>query len=148
MDCDLLRNSSQQLRYKALKEELPDEKIKIIDWYDLESNTNPYWEKRQNSYPAQEFFGHKFVKKTSPLGMIFHIYRLCYAKVKYFEKNWDKFISCQYNWNTQTFEECQMFEMECIKHLSTGMVFDLRNLSKINRIEDFLALCKYLEDRE
>lgn len=30
----------------------------------------------------------------------------------------------------------------------TGMIFDLRNLSKINRIEYFLALCKYLEDRE
>jgi hypothetical protein len=76
MDYDLLRNSSQQVRDKVLKEELPDEKIKIIDWYGLESNTNMYWEKRQSSYPTQEFFSHKFVKKTSPLGMIFHIYRL------------------------------------------------------------------------
>ena len=148
MEYDLLRNSSQQVRDRVLKEELSDEKIKIIEWYGLESNTNLYWEKRQNSYPTQVFFSHKFVKKASPLGIIFHIYRLCYAKVKYFEKNWDKFIACQYNLNTQAFQECQMFEMECIKHLSTGMVFDLRNLSKINRIEDFLTLCKYLEDRE
>lgn len=38
--------------------------------------------------------------------------------------------------------------MEFIKHLSTGIIHDLRNLAKINRYEDFLALCSYLEEQK
>ena len=38
--------------------------------------------------------------------------------------------------------------MEFIKHRSTGVVLDLRNLCHINKIEEFLKLCRYLENRE
>lgn len=40
-----------------------------------------------------------------------------------------------------------MSDMEFIKHLSTGIILDLRNLAKINRYEDFLALCNYLKNK-
>lgn len=30
--------------------------------------------------------------------MIFYIYKLCYAKVKYFDQNWDDFAPCTDNW--------------------------------------------------
>jgi ABC-type sulfate transport system substrate-binding protein len=33
-------------------------------------------------------------EKCSPLGMIFHINRLCFAKVKYFEEHWDEYAPC------------------------------------------------------
>ncbi|WP_363319232.1 hypothetical protein [Desulfosporosinus sp.] len=44
-------------------------------------------------------------------------------------------------------KETTLADMEFIKHLSTGIVLDLRNLAKINKYEDFLALCNYLEDQ-
>ena len=37
--------------------------------------------------------------------------------------------------------------MEFIKHKSTGIVIDLRNLCNINKIEEFIKLCNYLENR-
>lgn len=78
--------------------------------------------------------------------MIFHIYKLCYAKVKYFELNWYNFAPCVYNWQSGLFEETRVSDMEFIKHLSSGIILDLRNLAKINRYEDFLKLCNYLEE--
>ncbi|HWQ43806.1 MAG TPA: hypothetical protein VN456_17475, partial [Desulfosporosinus sp.] len=99
-------------------------------------------------HPVQEYFSQKCAKKASPLGMIFFIYKLCYAKVKYFDQNWDDFAPYTYNWQTGLFEETKMSDMEFIKHLSTGIMLDLRNLAKINRYEDFLALCNYLEEQK
>lgn len=77
--------------------------------------------------------------------MIFHIYKLCYAKVKYFDQNWGDFAPCVYNWQSGLFEETKLSDMEFIKHLSSGIMLDLRNLTKINRYEDFVELCHYLE---
>ncbi|WP_407305689.1 hypothetical protein [Desulfosporosinus sp. SB140] len=96
----------------------------------------------------QEYFSHKFALKASPLGMIFHIYKLCYAKVKYFDQNWEDFTPCIYNWQSGLFEETRLSDMEFIKHLSSGIILDLRNLARVNRYEDFLALCHYLDDQK
>jgi len=124
------------------------EKCEILDKYNLRSNTNLYWERHHEHHPVQEHFSHKFAKKASPLGMIFHIYKLCYAKVKYFDQNWDDFAPYVYCWQSGTFEEVRVADMEFIKHLSTGIILDLRNLAKINRYEDFLTLCDYLEEKK
>lgn len=69
--------------------------------------------------------------------MIFHIYKLCYAKVKYFDQHWDNFVPCVYNWQRGLFKETTLADMEFIKHLSTGIVLDLRNLAKINNMKIF-----------
>lgn len=147
MDYDVLKASSQDFRDKCLKEELGEEQIKVIEKYGLVSNENFYWQKVEDKYPTQEYFSHKFAKKASALGMIFHIYRLCYAKVKYFEKNWDNFDPCVYHWK-KGFVETDIYDMEFIKHKSTGLVIDLRNLCHINKVEEFYKLCCYLESRQ
>lgn len=148
MDYDLLRISSTKFRDMKLKEELDSEKVRIIERYGLTSNEKLYWQKKQHDYPTHEYFSHKFVKKSSALGIVFKLNRLCYGKVKYFEKNWAKYIGCYYDWRKNEFVECDLSNMEFIKHKNLGYIFDLRNLVKINKIEDFRELCRYLEDKE
>lgn len=148
MNYQVLKSAAQEIRDDYLRQELGMEKCEILDKYQLISNTNLYWERHHEHQPIQEYFSHKFAKKSSPLGMIFHIYKLCYAKVKYFDQNWNKFVPCIYNWQSGLFEETRLSDMEFIKHISSGIMLDLRNLAKINRYEDFVALCHYLENHQ
>lgn len=148
MNHQLLKSASQEIREDYLRQELGKEKCEILDKYKLRSNAALYWERHHEHQSVQEYFSHKFAKKASPLGMIFHIYKLCYAKVKYFDQNWDNFAPYVYHWQNGTFEETRLSNMEFIKHLRTGIIIDLRNLEKINRYEDFLALCNYLEKQK
>jgi len=146
LNYQLLKTSSQETRNDYLRHELGEEKCEILDKYQLTSNTRLYWERHHEHQPVQEYFSHKFAKRSSPLGMIFYIYKLCYAKVKYFDQNWQDFAPCIYNWKSGLFEETKLSNMEFIKHSRSGILIDLRNLAKINRYEDFLALCRYLEN--
>lgn len=130
MDYELLRQASQEMRDKHLRRELGMEKCMILDKYNLKSNTNLYWERWKDHYPTQKYFSHRFAKKASTIGMLFHIYRLCYAKVKYFEQNWTDFGAYIYNWQTGSFEPTELYNMEFIKHLSSGIIFDLRKIGK------------------
>ncbi len=145
MNHQLLKCASQESRDNYLRQELGMEKCEVLDKYQLRSNANLYWERYHEHQPVQEFFSQKFARKASPIGMIFHIYKLCYAKVKYFDQNWENFAPCIYNWQTGLFEKTRLSDMEFIKHLRTGIILDLRYLAKINRYEDFLALCNYFE---
>ncbi|WP_291570091.1 hypothetical protein [Clostridium sp. UBA4548] len=146
MDRDTLKSLDADTREKIMREELGEEKCKIIDKYNLHPNQRLYWERRQEKYPIQEYFSHNLALKATPLGMVFQIYRLCYAKTKYFESNWYNFKPCTYN-HKQGFVEAEIHEMEYIKQLSTGIVIDLRELAKIKWLSEFKELCKYLEER-
>lgn len=146
MDRDTLKSLDTDTREKVMREELGEEKCKIIDKYNLHPNNRLYWERRQEKYPVQEYFSHNLALKASPLGMVFHIYRLCYAKTKYFESNWQNFKPCNYN-HKKGFVDAEIHEMEYIKQLSTGIVIDLRELAKIKWLSEFKELCKYLEER-
>ncbi|AWZ47718.1 hypothetical protein C3495_02135 [Clostridiaceae bacterium 14S0207] len=147
MHKDQLINLEPSVREQVMREELGEEKCKILDKYGLQPNERIYWEKVQEKYPTQEYFSHKFAVKSSVLGMIFQIYRLCFAKTKYFENNWDKFIPCVYTLR-EGFIETELYNMEFIKHKKTGLIIDLRELSKIHRIQDFKDLCLYIENKE
>ena len=145
MNREFLKSASQEFRDNYLREVLGREKCEMVDKYQLRSNTRFYWERHHEHQPVQEYFSHKFAKKSSSLGLIFQIYKLCYAKVKYFNQHWGNFSPCIYNWQSGLFEETRLSDMEFIKHSSSGIILDLRNLAKINRYEDFVALCRYLE---
>jgi hypothetical protein len=145
MDYEIVKQYSQEDRDRVLKGELESGKVKLLEYYGLHCNDRLYWSKSQGHYPTQEYFSHRLVKKASVIGIIFHIYRLCYAKTKYFEQKWHYFVPCQYDWNSNSFYGCEVYKMEFIKHKDTGITLDLRNLAKINRIEDFRMLCDYIE---
>ncbi|AFQ42277.1 hypothetical protein [Desulfosporosinus meridiei] len=144
MNYELLKTSAPEFRDASLRQELGREKCKILDKYQLRSNTRLYWERYYEHQPIQEYFSHKFARKASPLGMIFYIYKLCYAKVKYFQQNWGEFVPCIYNWQVGLFEETELWDLEFIRHSRSGLILDLRNLARITKYEDFLALCDYL----
>ena len=147
MDYEELKSISDTEREKFLRQQLGPEKCKVLDKYNLRSNSRLYWERHQEKYPVQEYFSHKLAVKSTTLGMIFHIYRLCFAKVKYFENHWDEYVPCIYDFR-KGFIETEVYNMEFIKHKSTGIVIDLRELGKIHWLKDFQELCDYLEEQK
>ncbi|MBU3190385.1 hypothetical protein K9O30_14430 [Clostridium bowmanii] len=92
MDYEVLKTITQEIRDKYLKEELGEEKSRVIDKYCLTCNENLYWQRG--------------------------------------------------------FIETEIYNMEFIKHKSTGIVIALRNLCNIDKIEEFIKLCNYLENRD
>lgn len=144
MDYEALKAITLEDREKYLRELLGEEKCRVLDKFNLHLNDRFYWERHQEKYPVQEYFSHKLAVKSSPLGMVFHINRLCFAKVKYFEKHWDEYIPCIYDCK-KGFVESELFDMEFIKQKDTTLVIDLRELAKIHWLKDFKELCVYLE---
>ncbi len=144
MDYQLLKTADSALRNQILLNELDVEKRLTLSKYGLQCNSDLYWERPKDKYPCKIYFSHKFARKSSTLRIIFYIYQLCFAKVKYFERNWADFLPYQHDWR-KGFVECELYEMEFIKHKYTGIIFDLRNLQKITRISEFLTLCTYLD---
>jgi hypothetical protein len=145
LDFDYLRSCESKVRDKILRNHLGEDKCKVIDKYELVSNNKLYWQKVQEKYPTQEYFSHKLAYKSSVLGLIFHIHRLCYAKVKYFEDNWTYYQPCKYYWNKNGFVDCEMYDMEAIRQKDTGIVIDLRDLGRIKWLYEFHDLCNKLE---
>lgn len=146
MNFDELKTAQEDIREKYMREQLGQEKCKILDKFNLHPNSRLYWERREPKYPVQEYFSHKLALKSTPLGMIFHINHLCFAKVKYFENNWNEFCPCTHDFK-KGFVETELYNMEFIKHRKTGIILDLRELSKIHWLKDFHALCAYLEEQ-
>ncbi|MEW8955682.1 hypothetical protein [Clostridium sp.] len=77
--------------------------------------------------------------------MVFQVYRLCFAKTKYFENNWHNFYPCIYDLK-EGFKETELYNMEFITQRTTGITIDLRYLSTIHDIAIFRSLCAYLEE--
>lgn len=147
MDYETLKTVEDKMRENCLRKELGTEKCKVLDKYGLYSNSRLYWERHKEKYPVQEYFSHKFAVKSSVLGMVFHIYGLCFAKVKYFENNWDYYIPCIHDYKLG-FIETEIYNMEFIVQRSTGIAIDLRELAKIHWLKEFKLLCKDLEEED
>lgn len=146
MDYSFLKYYDNKTRSEFLSKELDIDKCNVINKYQLTCNENLYWVKIDSKYPSITYFSHKFVKKSSALAMIFSIYKLCFAKIKYFEKNWDEFEPYKYDWRVG-FKKCELYDMEFIRHKHTEIIIDLRNLAQIKKIEDFKKMCAYLENQ-
>lgn len=147
LNLEWLKSLDPSIREKIMREEIGEEKRKIVDKYGLHPNDRIYWERRQEKYPTQEYFSHKLLVKASPLGVVFHINRLCFAKTKYFENNWSKFEACVYDYK-KGFVNTEICNMEFIRQKSTGIVLDLRALAKIKWLSEFQDLCRYMEEKE
>lgn len=148
IDIDFLKECDSELREKIVREKLGSEKCKVLDKYELTLNDRLYWEKVQEKYPTQEYFSLKFSIKTSTIGMIFHIHRLCFAKTKYFENNWKDYKPCKYVWLNRDFVDCDLHDMEAIRQKDTGIVVDLRDLSRIKWLHEFKEMCRKLEEEK
>lgn len=148
MDLDFLKGCEAEERERIMRSRLGEEKCRVLDKYGLSSNSRLYWERIQEKYPTQECFSIKLAEKSTVLGMIFHLHRLCFAKVKYFENNWEDYSACKYVWTEGGFVDCELHDMEAIRQNVTGTVIDLRDLARIKWLHDFQAMCAELEQRK
>ena len=147
MDYQLLKTQEVAVRNQILMNELDAEKVKLLIKYGLHCNSALHWERPKGNYPQKVYFSHKFLRKSSIIRIVFHIYELCFAKVKYFERNWDDFIPYTHSW-MDGFVACETYEMDFIKHKYSDIIFDLRDLKKITDIKEFLAICDYLDGQK
>jgi hypothetical protein len=128
-------------------DKLSPEKYKLIKKYSLSLNDSLIWEFKHDKYHTVKYFSNKFAVKHSTLAILFSIHRLCYAKIKYFDKNFDKYKPYKYNFKVGFFE-CELFDMEFILHKPSNIMIDLRNLQEIKDINEFKDFCNYLETFE
>lgn len=135
------------MRDKILKKELSIDKQKLINKYALTCNDDFVWEFRHDKYHTVKYFSHKFAKKHSTLALLFYINRLCYAKIKYFESNFDKFLPYKYVFE-EGFLECEIYDMDFLFHKPSNNMIDIRSLKDIKSIDDFKIYCAYLESFE
>ncbi|GAA0122970.1 hypothetical protein UT300018_22870 [Clostridium faecium] len=63
MDNDTLRSLRPEIREKVMREELGEEKCRILDKYDLHPNERLYWERIQEKYPVQSILVINLLKK-------------------------------------------------------------------------------------
>ena len=132
---------------EMLKTQLSEEKIKLIEKYSLTCSDDMIWEFKHDKYHSVKYFSHKFAQKQSVLALLFYINRLCYAKIKYFEKNIYKYEPYKYAF-LNGFCKCEIYDMEFLKHKPSNSMIDLRNLKEIKSIEEFKVFCSVLENLE
>lgn len=132
---------------ERLKQQLSEDKIKLIEKYSLTCSDDMIWEFRHNKYHSVKYFSHKFAQKESVIALLFYINRLCYAKIKYFEKNIDKYEPCKFVF-LKGFCKCEIYDMEFLKHKPSNTMIDIRNLREIKSIEEFKDFCALLESLE
>ncbi|WP_455538063.1 hypothetical protein [Terrisporobacter sp.] len=132
---------------EILKGQLSTQKIKLIEKYSLTCSKDLIWEFKHDKYHTVKYFSHKFAKKESVLALVFYINRLCYAKIKYFENNIDKYEPYKYEF-LNGFCKCEMYDMEFLRHKPSNSLIDIRSLSKIKDIHEFRDFCLKLENLE
>ena len=132
---------------EILKAQLSLEKVKLIEKYSLTCSDDMIWEFKHDKYHSIKYFTHKFAQKQSTLALLFYINRLCYAKIKYFEKNIHKYDPYKYVF-LKGFYKCEIYDMEFLRHKPSNSMIDLRNLKDIKNIEEFKVFCSVLENLE
>lgn len=133
--------------YSTLRNELSSDKCKLLDKYSLTCGDDMFWEFKHSKYHTTKYFSHKFAKKQTTLALLFNIHKLCYAKIKYFEKNIDKYDFYKYDFK-DGFKICEIYNMMFLLHKPSNTMIDLRNLSDIKSIKEFKDFCAYLESFE
>lgn len=112
---------------EKLKNELSEGKINYINKYKLKLNDKRQWMTTKNNVPERVYFSHNFILKNTILEVIFRKYQLCYAKLKYFRKNLDKFSYFKYD-SKLGFIETEFWDIEFFCHKKSGKYIDLRYL--------------------
>jgi len=107
-----------------------------------------FWVREFKNRPDHPYATHRAVLKCSILELVFSFYDLCVAKMTYFTRNLECFDICKFNYRTQEFESCPLWDMEFLIQKGTGIPIDLRNLAAISDIVVFREMCGWLEDQE
>ena len=129
---------------EKLKAELSEEKIKFIEKYSLEINSKRQWITRKNNTPERLYFSHKFILRNNILEIVFRKYQLCFAKLKYFRANIEKYDFYKHT-PKENFIKTELWDAEFFYHKQSGTMIDFRYLQQIRKVEDFLELIEWLD---
>ncbi len=145
--CDNIEYSNEEVRYDYDFTSLySSDKENIIKKYDLKKENNAWYQEKENSHKTLVFTD-KFFNRNDTIGILFRIYKLCFAKVKYFRAYPFKFEPYKYDYK-KGFIQTELWDAEFFKHIDSGYMLDLRFLQSITVYEDFLKLCEELESFE
>ena len=141
------RKLSQEERDRILKSEpeLTPEKIKFMEKYCLFSTGDLKWYTDKNNTPERVYFSHKFLKSNGIMEVLFRKYQFCFAKLKYFRENMEKYETFKYD-PDNGFVKTEMWDAEFFKHKKSGKFIDLRYLQQITKLEVFLSFTEQLEN--
>lgn len=141
------KNLDENTRTHLLKEALPPEKVMLIEKFGLVAAPDLKWISIKENAHSQVFFTHSFAQRSDIIGMVFRINRLCFAKLKYFRSNINKY-QAMIHAPDSGFEETPLWNVDFLKHTPSGRVIDLRFLQRITKIEDFVEFVNELEKLE
>ena len=138
---------TQDERDSILKNELTAEKIKFLEKYKLFSTGGLKWYTNKNNTPERIYFSHGFLKNNGIMEVLFRKYQFCFAKLKYFRENINRYDTFKYN-PRDGFVKTEMWDAEFFMHKKSGKYIDLRFLQQITELEVFLSFVDWLEDEK
>lgn len=141
------RKMDQETRDSVLKAELHEDKVKLIEKYRLKSTPDLYWiSESENTHP-RIMFRHSFIRKHDLVMVLGRINSLCFAKVNYLRRKLDLFEPYRYDFKNG-FVKTELWDSQFMKHKPSGYIFDYRELSGIDDVEEFRRLCEMLDSYE
>ena len=132
-------------------DELCKDRVHLIEKYRLvpkNIRNKLFWVRQFGNRPDHPYATHRAFLKCNILELVFSFYDLCVAKMTYFTRNIDDYDCCKFNYRTQEFESCPIWDMEYLVQKETGIPIDLRNLAAINDIVVFREMCSWLERQD
>jgi hypothetical protein len=138
------KKMDQETRDAILKSELSEEKVRLLEKYRLKSTPDLYWiAEAENAYP-RKIFRHSFIRRNDIVMVLCRVNSLCFAKVNYIRRNIDRFEPCRYDFRAG-FVRTEFWDSQFLRHKASGFIFDYRELSEIDDIDEFRNLCEMLD---
>lgn len=139
-----LSKMDQESRDKALKAELPVEKIRLLDKYRLKSTPDLYWISEEENAYRRVVFKHSFLKKNDMVMILGRLNGLCFAKVKYIRSRIGLLEPYTYD-HENGFVRTELWDSRFLRHAPSGLMLDYRELAAITDINEFRKLCEKLD---
>ena len=127
-------------------ENMKEDKMLLVEKYNLKHENNAWYSEKENSH-KHLIFKDAFFERADLIGLLFRINKLCIAKVNYFRRNIEKYEPLKYDYR-KGFLTVPLWDAEFLKHKDSGLILDFRYLQSIKIYDDFVILCKELENFE
>ena len=127
-------------------EHMKEDKMLLVEKYNLKHENNAWYSEKENSH-KHLIFKDAFFERADLISLLFRINKLCIAKVNYFRRNIEKYEPLKYDYR-KGFLTVPLWDDEFLKHKDSGLILDFRYLQSITIYDDFVSLCKELENFE
>ena len=127
-------------------ENMKEDKMLLVEKYNLKHENNAWYSEKENSH-KHLIFKDAFFERADLIGLLFRINKLCMAKVNYFRRNIEKYEPLKYDYRKGLLT-VPLWDADFLKHKDSGLILDFRYLQSITIYDDFVSLCKELENFE